>query len=142
MGDVLQRSCHGKDCLSFIKRNYQAGWVRESTTYEIPKYLTTGWLQLQRGFSAWLREIDCDDGKVIPLLAMRWELTTQIGVVLPGVHNQATLRQLGNRFGLFDDNPQIAGRLTGGERLCILSRELTEELLFDPTDHTPNSRSQ
>jgi hypothetical protein len=90
------------------------------------------WKEVQKGYAAWYRR-EVVDGEVKIHLAMRWELTRQIGVELAGVHDQASLSKLGNKFGVLDPSPRVSVCIGGHQRIVVLSQELTAELLFDPT---------
>lgn len=90
------------------------------------------WKEVQKGYAAWYRR-EVVDGEVKVHLAMRWELTRQIGVELAGVHDQASLSKLGNKFGVLDPSPRVSVCIGGHQRIVVLSQELTAELLFDPT---------
>ena len=81
------------------------------------------------------------EGEVAILLAMRCELTHQIGVVLPGVVDQPTLTALGGQLGVLQTNPPVPGIMNRGRlRLAVLARDLTEELLAQPQEEEqPNA---
>src|SRR5262249_52060114 len=77
------------------------------------------------------------DGECCILLAMRWELVGQIGQELPGVTDQASLTNLGTRFGVLERDPSVTTKLSGGQkRLAVLSLELTHEMIEDPADNS------
>jgi putative DNA primase/helicase len=93
------------------------------------------WRPVQNAFAAWWRLHVDGQGEEHLLLAMRWQLKEQIGVELPGVTDQNTLTALGERFGVFDADPKVATKLSGGQaRLAVLAPNLTEELLDNPMD--------
>lgn len=94
------------------------------------------WREVQANFAAWWRPyVHPLTGEVCVALAMRWELTAQIRVDLPGVTDQASLASLGKRFGIIDPSPSVTDRLSGGtERLAVLSLSVTEGLLSQPEE--------
>jgi hypothetical protein len=91
------------------------------------------WHEIQRSFAAWWR-LAVKDEEFVVLLAMRWNLVEQIGVELPGVTDQASLTDLGTRYGVLVTDPPVTGRLSGGHRLAVLSSSVTEELLGEPVE--------
>jgi hypothetical protein len=100
------------------------------------------WHEVQKAFAAWWRPVVDDKGEITVLLAMRWELVGQIGVELPGVGNQASLTALGEQFGVLDPSPGVSTVLSGGaQRLAVLSRELTQELLGEPVEEEETGHS-
>src|SRR5262249_41126993 len=59
------------------------------------------WCEVQHAFSAWWRPyVVPGEGISAILLAMRWEITEQIGISLPGVTDQTSLTDLGVRLGV------------------------------------------
>jgi hypothetical protein len=100
------------------------------------------WREVQKAFSSWWRPCLWSDGGFGVRLAMRWELVGQVGVELPGVKNQPTLKTVGERFGVIDASPNVSQALSGGAaRLAVLSEALTRELLEDPTGFEDFDRS-
>lgn len=93
---------------------------------------TNSWQEVHTNVDAWWRLWVGEQGECQELLAMRWTLAAQIGVSLSWVRDQNSLRELGLRFGCFDPEPPVTSRLTGGERLCVLSCELTRAILAQP----------
>src|SRR5262249_18029122 len=88
------------------------------------------WHRILDACSAWWRPWVTQGGEEVVLLAMRWELTHQIKVDLPGVTDQKSLVRLGKMFGVIDQAPGVPGHAEGGdERLAVLSRGLTDQLL-------------
>lgn len=98
------------------------------------------WHEVQRAFDAWWRPAVVK-GECVTLLAMRWTLGSQIGFELPGVTDQASLTDLGTKFGLFFTPAGVTDRLPGGTRLAVLSPELTNELLAQPAEDDPGDAS-
>jgi hypothetical protein len=94
------------------------------------------WHSVQHAFDGWWRPyVTPGDGEIGLLLAMRWTLTGQVGIELPGVTDQNTLTNVGIRFGCIDPDPAVPGILSGGKtRLAVLSLSLTGELLEMPQD--------
>ena len=103
------------------------------------------WTRVQEGFDAWARlhpvatERVLTNGEVVTetvpqlYLAMRWQLATQISVTLPNVNNQTALHRLGEKFGCIDATPPMSTKTSDGqERLAVLSRSVTDELLYLP----------
>jgi hypothetical protein len=88
-----------------------------------------GWRDVQRGFDAWWRPYLTPDGEIRILLAMRWRLMGQVGIELPGVTDQASLTDEGERLGALDESPPVKVRLHAGTRLAMLSPDITAELL-------------
>jgi hypothetical protein len=87
------------------------------------------WWRIIDACSAWVRTHVDDHGELQVYLALRWELTHQIRVDLPGVSNQTSLMQLGVQFGVLDPNPPVPTSLGhGGSRLAVLSRTMTQQL--------------
>ena len=74
------------------------------------------------------------DGQCVICLAMRYTLMHQLRLELPSVCDQITLREIGIRFGVIESNPSVPDRFSGGDRLAILSADLTQELLAQPDD--------
>ena len=97
-----------------------------------------GWQRAHPSYSAWWRPwLDKQSGLVRRLvyLAIRWDLADQVGVPLPGVRDGQTLTRLGRRYGCMDPDPAVPPSLTKSTaRLAVLSRDLTDYLLAEPTD--------
>jgi putative DNA primase/helicase len=100
-----------------------------------------GWEMLHSPYCAWWRPWASPDGEILPRLAMRWELTAQAKVELPGVSNLATLREVGAAFGVIDPNPDpgLPVRKSGGGRLAVLAVDFARELLDDPAVDEPTA---
>jgi hypothetical protein len=94
------------------------------------------WQRIRKPFLAWWRQDVAEDGEVLPVLAMCFELAAQLQVDLPGVSDLASLRLKGERFGLVE--PKADGsqgpRPGGRTRAVALSRVFTAELLSDLED--------
>jgi hypothetical protein len=90
------------------------------------------WEPVLPSVDAWWRRHVREDGEEVCLLAMRWELTYQVGVDLPGVYDEASLTTLGQKFHVLDPEPPVSCVPSGKKRLAVLARDLTEELLDDP----------
>ncbi len=106
-------------------------------------YLTGGmnagsrlkWEQVHPSMSAWWRPGVTKDGEVTVWLAMRWELSHHARVELPGVASQEDLHAIGEKFGVFNREPGVSGRLSGGAgRLAVLDHDFAMELLAEPED--------
>jgi hypothetical protein len=114
-------------------------------------YLTGGfhsgsrlkWEQVHPSMSAWWRLGVTKHGEPTVWLAMRWELSHHAGVDLPGVASQEDLHAIGEKFGVFNRDPGISGRLSGGAgRLAVLDHDFAMELLSDPeADASPGSEA-
>jgi hypothetical protein len=66
---------------------------------------------------------------------MRWDLTHQARVDLPGVTDQASLHKIGEMFGVLDPRPPVPRKLSGGKaHLAVLDHEFAMELLGDPEE--------
>jgi hypothetical protein len=105
---------------------------------EVRKYLrdskpTKGWKPVQRAFDAYLR-VDLVEGKAVLRLAMKHPLTYQVGVPLPGADDQRSLTDLAAAYGCQETDPDIKDRLTGGGRLLVLSKDLTQAITERPED--------
>jgi len=72
---------------------------------------------------------------------MRYELAAQIGVSIPGVTNQTALQRLGRKFKAVETDPAVPDRMTGGERLVVLSSTLVGKILALPDESLVNERS-
>jgi hypothetical protein len=95
----------------------------------------TKWFSVHDAFSAWWRW-HTDNGKTALWLAMRWHLTSAVGVDLPGVCDQGSLTALGKSFGVLCPNPPMCHHLSGARaaRLAVLAPDLMEELIARPKD--------
>jgi hypothetical protein len=107
--------------------------LREQRAARTP---SRGWAKVHPAFSAWWRIHVGEDGEERVLLAMRFELAGQIRQVLPGVTDQSSLTTLGTKFGVFEPPPPPVPAFTSGgkDRLAVLARELTTQLMDDPCD--------
>lgn len=94
------------------------------------------WLSIHPASDAWWRDWQNPDGEIETLLAMRYTLTAQVGIDLPGVVDESSLTRLGNQFRVLREPPEgVPSRLSGGtHRLAILSASLTSELLEMPDE--------
>jgi hypothetical protein len=92
------------------------------------------WQEVQRSCSAWWRvDQDGPGGQRRASLAMRFELTSQVQIDLPGVTDQSTLTELGTKYGCFVAAvPAAIDRKT--YRLGVIEPGLTRELLSGPED--------
>jgi hypothetical protein len=100
---------------------------------EIP---SNRWIAVQQGYAAYCRQEDGKAAGELPRvrLAMRFVLTEQVGVRIPGAVDQTRLKQLGETFGVFDAKPSIPERMTGGGRLIVLATAVTDDILAVPVD--------
>jgi hypothetical protein len=119
----------------------------------------TSWLRVQGSFAAWWRPLRVKHAHNLPaLLAVKFELFKQLRVSVPGVISAKAFRQAGINYGVFFDEPpilsdrslavsdgssgvrdgcKVTDRLTGGGRLCILSPDITLQILEEaPQDDT------
>jgi hypothetical protein len=96
---------------------------------EAPK----GWKPVQRAFDAFWR-VDLVGGVPVLRLALKYTLTFQIGVPLPGVSDQRSLTDLAAAYGCQDTDLTVKDRLTGGGRLLVLSRDLVEAITERPEE--------
>jgi hypothetical protein len=97
------------------------------------------WRPVHEAYAAWWRPYVSKEGEVGVALAMRFELTTQLGVAVSGATDQASLGRLGERLGCLAsdawlDAEKIPARLTGGGRLAVLSPSLVDELFARPAE--------
>jgi hypothetical protein len=94
-----------------------------------------GWLQIKAGVAAWYRRIVNTIGEPSVALAMHHDLLNQLRVNPPeGVTDHRSLRKLGLKYGVFQENAQVPNRKTGGSRMVILGERLTNDLLDGPSD--------
>jgi hypothetical protein len=94
------------------------------------------WREAKPAFPAWWRPVIAEDGQPAIRLAMRWDLPRHMDVALPGVHDQLAFSTLGERYGVFDQNPPVSEVAEGGtKRVAVLTRERTDELLAAPDEH-------
>jgi hypothetical protein len=91
----------------------------------------TAWREIQTGYAAyWRREVDNSEMSKI-VLGMRLILATQLKLEIPGVLNPTNLRRLGTRYRIFADVSSDSYRLADGNRLVVLSDEVTREILWE-----------
>jgi hypothetical protein len=110
---------------------------------------TGKWKQVLNACNLWWRNVLMDDGEVCTLLAMRWELFHQIGILMPAVHNQEDFSGLGIRYGVIEkENVTEKGRhgpLTHTNhkktRIAILKRDFIEPLLADAGEMEVDARA-
>jgi hypothetical protein len=89
------------------------------------------WSRVIEACSLWWRIVVTDGGEVLPpLLAMRWDLTAQLRMPLPGVTDQDSLTMLGVRYGVIDPDPPIYAKIMEGRvRLAVLTEDFIGPLL-------------
>ena len=92
------------------------------------------WRPIRTAVAAWWRPWVDSEGQVVPLLAMRFDLFDHLGIPVDGVTDQASLRRLGVSYGIFSDSPGVTDRMTGGCRLAVLTHEIKQEILSQPTN--------
>jgi hypothetical protein len=94
------------------------------------------WHAIHSACDGWWRDWMNAEGEIETLLAMRWTLGRQVGIDLPGVVDQDSLRRQADQFGLLRDAPPgVPTRLSGGtNRLLLLSLDLSLELLESPIE--------
>jgi hypothetical protein len=110
---------------------------------------TGKWKQVLNACNLWWRNVLMDDGEVCTLLAMRWELFHQIGILMPAVRNQEDFSGLGIRYGVIEkENVTEKGRhgpLTHTNhkktRIAILKRDFIEPLLADAGEMEVDARA-
>src|SRR4029078_1255627 len=91
------------------------------------------WTLVQDGFEAFFRVMRGPSrGEVTTILAMRYELAQQIGVAIPGVYDQTSLKVIGAKFGAVMPSPDVPDRMTGGVRLAVLTFSLAGQILARP----------
>src|SRR5262249_4904071 len=93
----------------------------------------------QRAFDAWWRPYVDEHGEPRILLAMRWRLGGQIRVELPGVTDQTSLTDQGERYGVLDPKPPVKVRLHGGTQLAVLYTDKAHEPLEKGNDEPEDS---
>lgn len=93
---------------------------------------TKVWKRVLSAVNLWLRPGVSDDGEIVMLVAIRWELAHQIKIPLFGVVDQDSLVALGVRYGVIDPNPPVPTKTDhGNKRVAVLKREFIEPLLGD-----------
>jgi hypothetical protein len=91
---------------------------------------TRSWIRVLDACNCWWRIGVLEDGEIVPLIAIRYELAHQIGVTLPGVSDEESLVVLGVKFGVIDSAPPVSARTNQNSvRLAVLKREFIEPLL-------------
>lgn len=91
---------------------------------------TRSWKPVIDACNCWWRIGIAADGEIVPLIAIRYELAHQIGVILPGVTDQDSLVSLGVKFGVIDPEPPVSTRTKQNRvRLAVLKRAFIEPLL-------------
>lgn len=93
----------------------------------------TGWQDVQKGYAAFWRYEPVGTTGFKIVLAMRHVLAAQIGVEIPGASNQTALRKLGVRYSVISDTSSVSSRQNDGNRLVVLSDEMTQEILWEPS---------
>jgi primase-polymerase (primpol)-like protein len=94
------------------------------------------WFQIKTAVSAWWRPGVADDGRIVPRLAMRYDLFDNIGIRSEWATDQQALGDIGRQWGVFTDATDAKGRLTDGTRLAVLSVKMTDRILSHPTEDT------
>jgi hypothetical protein len=95
------------------------------------------WFRAQPAVDCWWRPWTDTEGEIHLLLGIRWPVMEQVGVMLPGVMDQASLTRLGTLFNVIVDPPPVGvpSRTTGGEsRIAVLSLGLCGELCETPCE--------
>ena len=86
---------------------------RVRTQIEYPDQLRNktrcGWLPVQNGFDAWWRPTGDPNNPI--LLAMRYTLSDQLRIEIPGVTDQRSLRRLAGNYGALDDASCVTDKL-------------------------------
>jgi putative DNA primase/helicase len=122
------------ESVQLATRNSLASRVRRLLC-DAPQSVSDRWVAVQEVFDAFVRQWHGPTaGEIRTLLAMRFVLAQQIGVPIPGVTNQTALQKLGKKFNAVDSRPPVSDRMTGGDRLVILSHELVGLILAEPTE--------
>lgn len=136
--EVTMRTDRANQTENRASRTSLAGRVQSAITEGISN--RSCWIPVQKSIDAWYRS--SDNGSDFPrvLLAMRYTLPHQIGVEVPGATSQRAFKKLGTDCGVFSDgivNGVRVDRATGGDRLAVLSLEMTAEILVEPQDDEP-----
>jgi hypothetical protein len=93
------------------------------------------WVAIQDGYDAYVRlDAGLSSGEVRVRLGLRYVLVEQVGVKIAGAGDQTTFRKLGEAFGVFDLDPAVPCRMTGGTRLVVLALAVTGEIIAVPFD--------
>jgi hypothetical protein len=92
-----------------------------------------GWRKVQKAYDCWWKPIVVN-GKPEVLIGLRHRIAyqTQAAKSLPGVYDQKTFRHQCEQSGLLLKSRKVRGRLTGGNRLVVLSRKFIRELMAEP----------
>ncbi len=86
------------------------------------------WHRVLDAVSCWCRLHVVADGEVVPYIAVRYEVAHQIGVALPGVVDEDSLRNLGRRYGVINPAPLVPSKAQG-VTLAVLATGFLEPLL-------------
>jgi hypothetical protein len=139
-GEQIKKTGRGTDPLEeMLVRASLLQKVRKSAEPYLKGQVAAGrrekWRTVQPSLMAWWRPGTTREGEVTIWLGMRWQLASQTRVELPGVKDQGSLNELGEKFGVLDPDPPVSRKLTGGtDRLAVLSVEFTQGLLGEPDD--------
>ena len=98
------------------------------------KFTSGKWQAVQKAFDAYWRFDGDAEGNSFLRLAIKFEITFQIGVQVPGAVDQRSLNRLAKQYGLATTDEDVKDRLTGGGRLLVFSDDLTEEILQTPEE--------
>ena len=97
------------------------------------------WIAIHYGYNAWCRPglIEAT-GEIVIRLAMRYELLRQTKASMPNVPDHRAFAALGKALGVFDAQPNVPVRTSGGsERLAVLAVDFSQELLDNPAAWEP-----
>jgi hypothetical protein len=102
-------------------------------TNDVRKLGTRRWVRvLNDSVPAWWRVEVTPEGEIRTYLAMREDVGDAMRVPWPdGMRlDHREMVRLGKQYGVFEENPVVPTRNSGGEdRIAVLSRQLTDELL-------------
>jgi hypothetical protein len=97
--------------------------------------VSDAWHQVHPAYAAYWRRHVTAGGEEIVYLAMRFTLDRHRQ--LQGVTDQKSLCRLGKLLGSFEKQSPVPDRLTGGDRLAVLTAALSREILETPAGDTP-----
>lgn len=95
------------------------------------------WQQIRTSVPAWWRVSVTDEGEIHLRLAMRFDLFDNLRIPCEWATDQKSFKRIGRNFGFFADDAtdtDVSLRLSDGKRLAVLSEEMQQEILSQPTN--------
>lgn len=91
------------------------------------------WEPVHEAYGAYCRLHVGGDGEIRVLLAMRYELLKQTGIVALDVTDQTSFRELGEKFNAIDPKPPVCDKMNRGRlRLAVLTAAVADKILAEP----------